>query len=534
MIRILGIVFALFVLLSQPAPAACVGMTLESSPPAAAGDTCASDQISIPEGRGKTFRVGPGQDYNDIGDVPWAELAAGDTVYIHHRAEPYRAKILISARGTSKQWVRILGVPGADGSLPVVSGDEAVTSRNARFRWNKPDLIEWLGVVQIAVGADGDGSRAQPPAYIEIANLQVQDGFKDFRFQASNGSWLNYNGFAACIYARSVDHLVVRNTVLTNCGQGFYNWTGDGASPDWWSALQRKTVLSGNYFYNNGNPGSYLEHQAYTESDGVTIEYNRFGPQRNGARGSQIKDRSIGTVIRYNTIAQSREGWSLDLVEPEESYSVLGDKPEFKQTFVYGNLIVSRGVPDPNIVHWNEDHQSGHGRAAVPDGTLYYYHNTLIIFSDRSDPRPYTIFNGTWGGYDCPSGDSPGVIDLRNNIFSTISTAAGDRTPPIKLGYCGSENIALGKNWISPGAIPTGVLSGWSNLISPADNDAGFLSNHDFRLENGSSAMAVAGELASATATNSLGVSLIPVLRHINESRLGERSAHGPWNLGAY
>jgi hypothetical protein len=67
-----------------------------------------------------------------------------------------------------------------------------------------------------------------------------------------------------------------------------------------------------------------------------------FRPQRSGGNGSQIKDRSAGTVIRYNRIETSN-GWFFDLVEPENSWDVLGSRSTYKQAFVYGNVIVNDG-----------------------------------------------------------------------------------------------------------------------------------------------------------------------------------------------
>lgn len=512
---------------------ACVGFVLADE-----SGSCASARIAIPEGKGTAYRVGPAQAHTNLGDVPWSRLKAGDTVYIHYRSEPYREKILISGRGMPDQWIRVLGVPGPNGELPVISGDRAVTSKNVRFRWSKPDLIEWLGVVHVAVGVDQPGQpEAQAPAYIEIANLEIKDGFSTSQFRAANGAWLNYNGFAACIYARSVQHLVVRNNILHDCGQGFYNWTGDGSSPAWWSALQVGTIISGNYFYNNGNPGSYLEHQVYTESDGVTIEYNRFGSQRAGAKGSQIKDRSAGTVVRYNSIEQSRQGWDIDLVEPEETWASLGQSPRFKQTFVYGNVIVSRSVEYPNIVHWNEDHQAGRGRATESDGRLFFYHNTIVIFSERTgNDDPYAIFNATWGGYECPEPAPRGVIDVRNNIIAVIPVAPeAGRPPPIRLGYCRTENIELGPNWISPGVIRDGNVNGWSKLISPSTNDPEFSSLEDFRLREGAPSAVAGGELPPEAKSNSLGADLSPVDRFVDTLRLERRDSLGAGSrLGAY
>lgn len=527
----------LFLVATPSAFARCVGMVVEADKAHPdAEETCASAHIVVPDGKGTTYRVGPQQSLKTLGDVPWPNLKAGDTVYIHHRDEPYREKILISARGTPEQWIRVLGVPGPNGELPVISGDGAVTGKNIRFRWQKPDLVEWLGVIHVAVGPEvPDDPHSLPPAYVEIANLKVQDGFSDYRFQAANGTWLKYSGFAACIYARSVAHLVIRNNILTNCGQGFYNWTGDGSSPSWWAALQTDTVISGNHFHNNGNPGSYLEHQLYSESDRIVIEYNRFGPQRVGARGSQIKDRSAGTVIRYNTIEQSREGWDMDLVEPEEAWPAVAHKPYLRQSFVYGNIVVSKGVKYPNIVHWNEDHQAGRGRATFPDGRLFFYHNTFVIVAARDSPEPYTIFNATWGGYDCPEAALPGVIDARNNVIALFPSPRAWRRAPTRLGYCRTENIALGTNWISPVFSREGKVTGWSSAVTPADNDPGFRSLDDLRPREDAPTAVAGGALAPEVRQNTLGMDLTPAYRFIGANRLEPRPKVGPGSsLGAY
>src|SRR5262245_35060998 len=174
------------------------------------------------------YEVGPGQKYTNLGDVPWFKLTAGDTVNIHYRPAPYAEKILISGRGTPAQWIRVIGIPGPNGELPIISGRGATTSKNMHYRWQDAiggSAIQWDGVVQIAVRSDDPTAPAPLPAYIEIAGLQVQDGYKDYSFVAENGVTANYDAFAACIYARSVQHLVIRNSVLTGCGQGFYNWT---------------------------------------------------------------------------------------------------------------------------------------------------------------------------------------------------------------------------------------------------------------------------------------------------------------------
>ena len=480
-------------------------------------------------GGGRDFRVGPGQAYAGIGDVPWYALQPGDTVYIHHRSTPYREKFLVSTRGTPSRWIRVIGVPGAGGELPVISGDGATTSRNMHYRWQDAtggSAIQALGIVQVAVPA-GDG--AQVPAYVEIANLRIQDGYSDYRFTAENGAQASYDGFAACVYARSVQHLVVRDCVLTNCGQGFYNWTGDG-SGGWWAGLSVDTVLRGNHFFGNGRKGSWSEHQVYTESDGVIIEQNRFGPQREGALGSQIKDRSAGTVIRYNFIEQSPRGWDIDLVEPQEGWASLGSRPTYRQAFVYGNVFLNLGGKGSNFIHWNEDHQAGRGRATLPGGKLFFYDNTVVAVANQSDVYAFSLFNATWGAYECPPGPLPGVIDVRNNIILVVPRTAGSAVPKLQLGYCGSENFELGANWISPGWKPNGRdVKGSAQVVAPPRNDPGFenLGAGDLRLAAGSSALGIGGALAPEVTSNSLGLDLTPRLQYRPHLQVEARQQSG-------
>ncbi len=488
--------------------------------------------------RGATYHVGPGQALANIGDVPWYRLEGGDTVYIHYRSAPYHEKFLISTVGTPTRWLRVIGVPGPNGELPVISGDGATTGPNMHHRWQDAtggSAIQNLGVIQIALRADAPGGLT--PAYVEIASLQVQDGFKTFRFTAENGTVASYDGFAACIYSRSVRHLVVRDTVLSNCGQGFYNWTGSGASDQFWEALQVDTVLRNNQFVGNGNPGSYTEHQIYTESDGVIIEGNRFGAQRAGALGSQIKDRSAGTVIRYNAIEQSAEGWDIDLVEPQEGYATLGRRPGYRQAFVYGNVIVNK-TRGSNYVHWNEDHQQNQGRAVPPDGRLFFYDNTVVTVADRSEMGLVTLFNGTWGAYDCPPHPPAGVIDVRNNVFAALPRTPGSAPPQIRFAYCGTENFELGRNWVSPGYELKGrAPGGVGNLVSPARNDPGFVDvgGDDYRLEAGSSAAGIAGPLAPETTHNALGIDATPTQQYAPQRRLVPRPTAGPGSdVGAF
>jgi hypothetical protein len=396
------------------------------------------------------------------------------------------------------------------------------------YRWpaaSGSSAIQNLGVVQIAAGR---GENVPLPGYIEIANLRIQDGFQTNQFTAEDGTRAAYHEFSACIHARSVQHLIVRNNVLTGCGLGFFNWTGSGRA--WWDGLQIDTVLRGNYFYGNGSAGSYLEHQSYTESDGVLYEYNHFGAMREGAHGSQLKDRSAATIIRYNYIEASPAGWMLDLVEPENGYAALGTTAVYQQTFVYGNVLISTGAKiAPNLVHWNEDHQLGTGRAVRAGSGLFFYHNTVFVLADASSFREFHVFNTTWGGYDCPTAPTLGTIDLRNNLFAALPRTPGATAAKLKFSYCSHTNLAFGVNWVSPGwqTGSSASVSGTGSLVSPANNAPGFVSATDLRLTPASTASGIGGVLAPEVTKNSLGQRLDPSQQYAPEAKVTTRSRSG-------
>jgi len=484
----------------------------------------------------RDYHVGPGQPLETLGAVPWFRLAAGDTVYIHHRPAPYREKILISARGTPNQWVRVLGVPGPNGELPVISGDNATTSTNMHYRWQNTDAngIQSNGIIQIAVRGEGGGGGASAlPGYIEIANLQVQDANRSYSYTAENGSSAKFDDFAACIYARSAQHILIRNNVMTNCGLGFYNWTGSGNT--WYDGLEVDTVLRANYFYNNGVEKNYSVHQSYTESDGVTIEYNRFGPMKDGAMGSQIKDRSAGTIIRYNYVEQSR-GWMLDLVEAQNGAPTISERPTYKETWVYGNILLNVDRAEGPAIHWNAD-QGGQGGRADIGGKLYFYNNTVVVKKDEREIWKWGVFNVHVGGWSCP-GSTPGVIDVRNNIIANLSRTSGVARAEMFFGTCGVENFVFGKNWISPGwrynfsggePKTPGKTTGTNEFVSPGANDPGFvnLTGHDVRLQDRSTARRIGGPLAPEVTHNTLGLDLTPGGQYIYHQQNGPRPVIG-------
>jgi hypothetical protein len=437
----------------------------------------------------KTFTVGPGQEYARIGDVPWSTLRAGDVVQIHYRVEPYREKILISSRGTAHQPIRVVGVRGPAGERPIIEGRESTTGAKMSYRWRDPLQQEALGLIEIGYRIDGP-----KPGFIEIAHLEIRGARPENKFTASTGRVYPFSRHAACVRMYGAEFVTLQDLQIHDCDNGVFSKSAGGEQ-----FTTRGITLRANEIFGNGRGNGYDRvHNVYLESDGVLIEGNRFGTLVKGSSGSVIKDRSAGTVIRYNWIPNG--GRMLDLVEPADGWELLTRRPTFSATFVYGNVFYTDAAESALVtraIHYGGDQGNGTERR----GTLYFYNNTFVAVRDEREGWKLRIFDVT---------HPDAVIDVRNNIFVSASRTGQGR---IELDFSTEHGkFVFGTNWVSPGwkmrfsGEPpfAGTASGLENLISPADNDPGFvdLAKQDFRLRPGASAARAVGELPAAIANN--------------------------------
>ena len=116
------------------------------------------------------YQVGPGKPYNSISEVPWESLLPGDSVYIHWRDQPYREKWVINRAGTLHSPIRVSGVAGPAGQLPVISGDGATTRLNLNY-WNEARGIIKIGGSSIP-SQDIEGGNYG--SHIILENLDIQ------------------------------------------------------------------------------------------------------------------------------------------------------------------------------------------------------------------------------------------------------------------------------------------------------------------------------------------------------------------------
>ena len=405
------------------------------------------------------YDVGPGQAYEDPSEVPWESLEPSTLVRIHHRPQPYAHKWVINTAGTADKPLVVLGVL-SDGERPVITGENAVT-REALNYWNEVRSV-------IKIGGSNLPTDDVVPAYVRVENLDIRSARPAYQFTDHNGETQTYASNAAAIHIEIGEHITVRNCLLHDSGNGLFS--GHQSS---------HVVIEANHVYDNGIDDSIYEHNSYTESFGILFQYNHYGPLRTGCLGNNLKDRSAGTVIRYNWIASGNR--QLDLVESD--YEAFVSDPSYAQTFVYGNILVEPdGAGNSQIIHYGGD---GGDEVMYRKGVLYLYNNTVV--STRSGNTTLMRL----------STDQESA-DVRNNIL--FSQSGGSR-----LAICsGSGTTDLQNNWISQGWVDTheGSMSGEVNdLGNEEGEDPGFedLNAQQFKPNSGSACIDQGGDLASQT-----------------------------------
>ena len=347
--------------------------------------------------------------YQDIGDVPWANLNAGDRIFIHWRAEPYREKWVINAVGTEAEPIHILGVNGPQGQQPVIDGNGAETIPGINF-WN-----ETRGLIKVG-GSNVPNN--QLPEHIIIENLEIRSARPPYQFLDDGANTQTYSNNAASIYIEIGAHIALINNTIHDSGNGIFIGANDGQT--------QNILIKNNHIYDNGNVGRIFEHNTYTAAIGITYEGNRFGPLRAGAGGNNLKDRSAGLVVRNNWIEGGNR--QLDLVDAEDS-AVLVNHPSYQTTHVYGNVLMeSDGQGNSQILHYGGDSGT---TADYRKGDLYFYNNTIItsrsgnttLMRLSTNDETAHVFNNVYYGPN--SGnllamiDGAGVLAMEHNWLLT-------------------------------------------------------------------------------------------------------------------
>ncbi|MFM8892615.1 MAG: right-handed parallel beta-helix repeat-containing protein, partial [Planctomycetia bacterium] len=434
----------------------------------------------------RTYDIGPGRPLSRLADLDWSRLGPGDTVNVHHKPGGYHELLQIAGRGTASAWITVNGVPDpATGSLPVIDGQDAVLA--PKFR-NHYEPLHGSGA--IVVGAPPGYTPGYKPGYITIQNLDIRNCYSASSFTDVDGTKRSYGDVGAGIYLERCDHVTIASCKIHDNGEGIF-----GAGQSGFDRLMTDITVDGNHIWGNGNVGREREHNTYLEAIDTVYQFNRYGPLRAGALGAGLKDRSVGTVIRFNWIEGGLH--QLQLPEAQNQADLAMALPRYHRMIVEGNTLVAPPGVGASLI-W-----VGGDQGLTPwyrKGVVRVFHNTLVARSDRSQ---------VWKIIAIEAASGAEAIDARNNVLAAFPATVGGVRP--EFGLVGRDNrVALGRNWVTPGWVPTtygdgtftGRITGAANLVGGPANDPGFVdaAAGDYRLAAGSPCIDGAGGLPASLA----------------------------------
>lgn len=349
-------------------------------------------------------RIGPSQQYQHLRQINWDSLKPGDIVEIFRGPEPYREKIVIKSSGKKKKPIIIKGIPDAKGKLPVIDGSGAVNVQK--------NILPKLAARAIIIVGGSEPKRSSVRSsqdaadHLVITNLELRNANNSNYFNL-NGSRVKYAANAAGVYVQKGKNVVIKGCIIHSCCIGVKT----AYYPDVDNFLLTKNII-----YNNGDfTRTRWGHNVYLGAKKSVVQFNRFAELYSD--GSNIKDRSQITIIRYNWI-QGGMNRQIDLVETK--------KYPIANAYVYGNVIISgEKTKNPKMVLFGGDAKGGSRR-----GTLYFFNNTMhfkkmgihaFIGVNRPDCRAVLINNLFLGGKKIWAGTGH-VTGLNNMLeYGTVT-----------------------------------------------------------------------------------------------------------------
>lgn len=359
-------------------------------------------------GSGTDYEVGPGRPYETLAEVPTETLRGGDTIRVHYRPEPYREKVMLGGRGSEDQPIRLCGVPGPGGELPVLDGAGASTRPQSDFPYEGHQA---RGVLVIG-HRNGDPYEEMPGPFV-VETIAVTGGRPSNTFADVDGETQSYSEAVGGIFVQRARGVTIRGCDVYGNANGLFLGTSGGEEGTY------DVLVEGNAVWGNGTPGSDRQHNVYDEANGIVYQFNYFGPPDPESLGTNVKDRSAGLVFRYNFV----EGGAhlLDLVDTQEAKAWHVDLPAYHETFVYGNVLRSTGLTG-SMIHYGGDSEE---YELYRKGTLYFFHNTVVAeVAGQEDYQVQALFELSTNDERAWS---------RNNVyFATVDPS--DHRPVVLLG----------------------------------------------------------------------------------------------------
>ena len=425
---------------------------------------------------GTIYKVGPGQTYAEIGDVPTGDIGAGDELWIYWRDEPYNQKFAIKPDGTEEDPIIIKGIPGPEGQLPVIDGKNATTA--SRPSWNGD---RWL----LSIGGGNPGDTLT--GYVTVEYLRFINANDGNQFYDETDALKTYIRNACGVFI-AAPNVTVQYCEFDNNNTGVFIVGANG------DVKTENVVIRGNRFTNIGshvqgtNEQGFV-HTIYSAGISTVFEGNYFGQRYNNAVGMQIKDRGAGTIIRYNLIEGGDR--QINLVDADQDWMIA--HPLYGNDYIYGNIIISDdnnpGNRSANMIEYGGDQGVA---AACRKGTLHIYNNTIISRKAGGSNVLSTLY---------PAGVTAaeaGNVVMSNNIIYAVNPGSTYVTGTL------NANVTMNNNWMQSGigvtryaATGDAQFTDNGNTIVADDANPGFKSviGRDFRI---TSDMASAVALANA------------------------------------
>lgn len=452
----------------------------------------------------RTFNVGPGQTYAEPNDVPWSTLQAGDVVNIFWRSTPYVAKFGLWAQGQANAPIIINGVTDANGSRPIIDGNNAHVA---------PGCMPGGGNDLFGVGGEGFGvitikrrpatPYSENPSWITIQNLEITGGLAENSFITSTGVSVLYD-FSAGIWLQPANDITIRNNVIHGCAQGIFTQAKQAADGTAGECCQRIRLVY-NRIYGNGTVANGYHHGAYMQGYDIITEGNYFGTNLPGAGGATYKSRASKEVIRYNWMEQSSR--ILDLVHPEFPDAFV-TYPDFGTDYVYGNVLINdERIADAAWlpIRYGSDNSTANdlGGEWATDNPglslvshrrrLYYFANTFYLRCNlpKSDQM---VLKLSWPDTVCEAWGNIFLMRGSNNQLNFLHVAGtlNLRGTNVILGYGNMADAATGR-----GATPQSYQINRMGTVIAADPLFTSEDFYDFALSAGSPAIDIYGTLPS-------------------------------------
>jgi len=428
-----------------------------------------------------TYNVGPGQTYTSIGDVPLESLVGGDVVNIYYKATPYYEKFCLSPNASPANPVTIHGVPDGSGNLPVLDGQNATTRLALDYAGDERSVIH-IGATAIPNNQTAKG--------LVIENLDIKSGRTPYTYTDDSGTVKSYLTNAASVRIVDADGVILRNCIIRDSHNGIIT-----------SPTTLNFTFENCYIWGNGRSASTTEHNVYSETKYITAQYNHFGPPLSGSSGNNFKDRSAGTICRYNWIEDGSR--QLDLVDATTA-DIRGDA-KYGKDFVYGNILYEKtAFVNNQIVHYGGDSGT---TAYYRPGPLHFYNNTVV--SLRTDGT--ALFR--------PQDDE--VIECYNNIVNTPNGG-------LQINAVTNGTITYYYNWLQSGYDGSNATNGGNNITGTAPGFVDF-ANEDFSITSTSACRDMGMALPAAVLPDN-NVTMQYVKHQDGESRPSD----GTFDIGAY